>query len=232
MYNNITIVYRYLSQSLLSQINNKDIQQLEQSVNFKHSVPWIKLLKSVKSKHIAYNKNKECLLPSSIINQYHDSSVTLSNLKDLSLTCLINIVQTAAIDPAVIRVNIGSRPRLLNFETRGILQSNERFHEPYSNIGLDGTGQIVGIADSGLNDLSCFFMDDSNAYPTVVTNRTGIMEPLRRKVIQYSVNADFDDQQGGHGTHVSGTVAGSSAETPNHNGMAPAAKISFYDIGM
>jgi len=38
---------------------------------------------------------------------------------------------------------------------------------------------------------------------------------------------------GGHGTHVCGSVAGSSvAEFPHMNGMAPDAKISFFDLGM
>ena len=38
---------------------------------------------------------------------------------------------------------------------------------------------------------------------------------------------------GGHGTHVSGSVAGSSIGEFSHmNGMAPDAKIAFFDLGM
>ena len=69
--------------------------------------------------------------------------------------------------------------------------------------------QICGIADSGLNDLSCFFFDDSTSatapsplYATtpvhrgVLTNRSGIVEPFRRKVIQYIAYADMFDELG------------------------------------
>jgi hypothetical protein len=100
--------------------------------------------------------------------------------------------------------------------------------------------QVCGIADSGLNELSCFFFDgpplsfSSSAYTTpafstnhsslissallpptpkpqsMLTNRSGIVEPLRRKVIQYVAYADTVDEMDGHGTHVSGSVAGKS----------------------
>jgi subtilisin family serine protease len=105
--------------------------------------------------------------------------------------------------------------------------------EPYREAGLEGQGQICGIADSGVNDLSCFFLDNSGAYPTVTTNRSGVVEPLRRKIIQYVSHADDLDEEGGHGTHVCGTVAGSSLQEFGHmNGMAPQAKIAFFDIGV
>ena len=81
--------------------------------------------------------------------------------------------------------------------------------EPYRAAGITGKGQICGIADSGLNDLSCFFFDDSTSatapsplYATtpvhhgVLTNRSGIVEPFRRKVIQYIAYADMFDELG------------------------------------
>lgn len=67
-------------------------------------------------------------------------------------------------------------------------------NEPYREAGLDGTGQVCGVADSGVNDLSCFFVDDSGAYPTITTNRSGVVEPLRRKVVQYVSHADALDE--------------------------------------
>ena len=125
--------------------------------------------------------------------------------------------------------------------------------ESYRDAGLTGKGQICGVADSGLNDLSCFFVDTSNKYSTITTNRSGVLEPLRRKVIQYTSFADsFDDLgvpnsrslmipsssyqnecKGGHGTHVCGSIAGSSvSEFSSMNGMAPEAKLAFFDLGM
>ena len=80
--------------------------------------------------------------------------------------------------------------------------------EAYRAAGITGKGQVCGIADSGLNDLSCFFYDGSSAlsgssssphtpaYRGVLTNRSGVIEPLRRKVIQYIAYADMTDELG------------------------------------
>ena len=38
----------------------------------------------------------------------------------------------------------------------------------------------------------------------MVTNRTGILQKDRRKIIQYYGYADWVDEEGGHGTHVAG----------------------------
>ena len=104
--------------------------------------------------------------------------------------------------------------------------------EPYRAEGLTGLGQICGIADSGINDLSCFFLDDSNMYNSPVTNRSGIIQRKRRKIIQYTGYADKVDEMGGHGTHVAGSVAGKSlSDFSSMDGMAPDAKITFFDIG-
>jgi len=58
----------------------------------------------------------------------------------------------------------------------------------------------------------------------------------RRKVVQYIGFADdVAGERGDHGTHVAGTVAGKSTVTPAgtvYDGMAPEAKIAFFDIGV
>ncbi len=87
-------------------------------------------------------------------------------------------------------------------------------------IAYSGGGQIAGIADSGLDDSSCFFADDalltltaaaasavsvpysasaaagSSSSKALLTNRTGLLQPERRKVIQYTAYADAIDDQG------------------------------------
>jgi hypothetical protein len=54
-----------------------------------------------------------------------------------------------------------------------------------------------------------------------------------RKVIQYiNYSGSGGDQSQGHGSHVSGTVAGLSLSGRNeYKGMASGAKLSFFDIG-
>jgi hypothetical protein len=115
-------------------------------------------------------------------------------------------------------------------------QTGKMGGEPYRAAGITGKGQVCGIADSGLNDLSCFFYDGpsppslaspassqsssslshlssssssrfltSSGYRGALTNRSGIIEPFRRKVIQYVAYADMTDEIGEmqRGTDVS-----------------------------
>lgn len=157
----------------------------------------------------------------------------LLNIEQLDEECLMSYILYLAGSSSVLSISISSSPQLMNYEARGRMQSGKVEVEPYHEAGLTGQGQVCGIADSGLYDLSCFFVDDSNVYPTVLTSRTGIIEPFRRKVIQYIPYADTLDDLGGHGTHVSGAVAGSSlSEFGKLDGLARDSKISFFDLGI
>jgi hypothetical protein len=57
-----------------------------------------------------------------------------------------------------------------------------------------GEGQVVGVADSGLDDKSCFFYDNSNYYSSPYSTRqtytSNTVEPKRRKVVLYIAYAD------------------------------------------
>ena len=123
------------------------------------------------------------------------------------------------------------------------------------NHGITGTGQIAGIADSGLDDDMCFFR--YSASPADVTDAETTLPPQigtlfpERKVIAYWVqpggtaydnNATCPNQEATsfHGTHTTGTLAGDNFATPSTatspgidlgDGMAPQAKILFQDIG-
>ncbi|MBN2493723.1 MAG: S8 family serine peptidase [Deltaproteobacteria bacterium] len=115
--------------------------------------------------------------------------------------------------------------------------------------GLTGTGQVVGVADSGLDADACQFR--RGATRDAVTE--AVFEPQPplaacsrpdNKVITYYVldRADpYDHRSSGfHGTHTTGTLAGDdyahlATETdPGHDlndGMAPGAQIVFQDVG-
>jgi phage-related protein len=63
------------------------------------------------------------------------------------------------------------------------VQSGDEF-TPYSDLGIDGSGFVLGMIDSGIDDLSCFLVD----YSLTPTTRTPgsdyanpITEPYRRK---------------------------------------------------
>lgn len=86
---------------------------------------------------------------------------------------------------------------------------------------LSGTGQLVGIADTGVDLSSCFFAD------------TEYVGPQHRKVLQYFAFADASDIPGGHGTAVAGAFVGNcltNASTAHFNGVVPDARLVVFDM--
>lgn len=109
---------------------------------------------------------------------------------------------------------------------------------------MRGLGQIVGVADTGLDDLSCFHYnwDDSVTTRELVTDDMTVddvsnlaLDVSRRKVIRYNYNpySNQIDEFGGHGTHVCGSIVGNCLEAgfTMDDGMARDAQIAFFDIG-
>jgi serine protease AprX len=90
---------------------------------------------------------------------------------------------------------------------------SSRQQSPYTSAGLTGTGQVVGISDTGLDEKSCFFNDLSGQVQRSLPGNP-ITDLARRKVVQYThLNAaDTFDVTNGHGTHVAGTVIGNNRE--------------------
>jgi hypothetical protein len=150
---------------------------------------------------------------------------------------------------------IGNRKklRLLNDTSIQVIQNGPGGGTPiWNNYGLMGQGQVVAVADSGLDTDMCFFRHSSSS-SAVTTQNISMPNPVavdnaQRKVIAYNTapgagQAYDHDACSEHGTHVSGSVGGDNFATlPNPNppysgghdtgdGMAPLAKIFFEDIG-
>jgi len=140
----------------------------------------------------------DCPLLSSKIKQLPHSME--ASVKGISSLCLASYTYRASINPHVLRISINPAPTFQNFEARGIVQTDRMDWEPFTHAGLTGKGQVVGVADSGVNDLSCFLMDNSDSYTGILTDRNGTIERNRRKIIQYVAFADEVDVVGGHGT--------------------------------
>lgn len=169
-----------------------------------------------------------------------DDNLVFPNIHTVADTCLVALIEAAAQDPAVLRVEVDETPVILNFDTPGFVQMGDPGYRPYSGLGLDGSGQIAAVMDTGLDDLSCFFAESvcNNGTAGCLTPRDRAVYATRRKVIQYVDYADKSDYEGGHGTHVSGTVAGSAisftgfpGQFTGANGVAPGAKLVMQDIG-
>jgi subtilisin family serine protease len=98
------------------------------------------------------------------------------------------------------------------------------------SAGLSGSGQIIGIADTGLDVYSCYFYDSTCDAATGSTNCRKVREhrspcacvkwkfsciqtftEMTTQVVKYISYVDNQDQEtsyGGHGTHVTGSAIG------------------------
>ncbi|TMW61644.1 hypothetical protein Poli38472_010707 [Pythium oligandrum] len=94
---------------------------------------------------------------------------------------------------------------------------------------ITGTNIIVGVTDTGLYiDHDQFDQDSRDMYDAV--------DPNARKVVLYRAFGNRQDESEqvvcGHGTHVSGILAGSSlSQKTDDLGIASSARIAFMDIG-
>ncbi len=84
--------------------------------------------------------------------------------------------------------------------------------------GLDGSGQIVAIADTGLDN-----GQNNGSTSADFRDRIVLIQALGRP-------GDASDPDG-HGTHVAGSVLGSGANSGGHvRGIAPAAQLVFQSV--
>lgn len=109
-----------------------------------------------------------------------------------------------------------------------VTQSGKTDKAPMHQANLTGAGQIIGIADTGLDGDSCFFYDPDVPVPFDTIDHT------HRKIVMYDTFAD-DEDASEHGTLVCGCAAGYCQDPKNnayqYNGLAYEAKIAFVDIG-
>jgi hypothetical protein len=100
-------------------------------------------------------------------------------------------------------------------------QSNTAASTPVFASGLLGQGEVIGLADTGIDMNHCFFHDEDRPTPF------NAVDPLHRKVVQYiTFDDNSDGGAAGHGTHVAGTLAGNTyVGLHPYAGMAPGAKI-------
>lgn len=81
------------------------------------------------------------------------------------------------------------------------------------NGGLDGTGEVVGISDTGLDA-------DHGDF----TNR------VRAIYNNFGPDNSAADSNSGHGTHISGTLLGDGSGDSSTLGMAPESTFHFYQL--
>ena len=168
--------------------------------------------------------------------------ISLYDDSELTAACLAYFSAVVASELDTCAISFASQPELLNYRSRGIIQSLDPeipipakpSVNPYVEAGLLGADVIVGIGDTGLDQKSCYFADKSGPVKTCKSGDP-VTDKSKRKVVQYTVFGDDEDVKNGHGTHVCGTVAGNNEKNlykeGKFAGVAPNAKIAFIDQG-
>lgn len=75
--------------------------------------------------------------------------------------CLLSVAASLATKTEVCSISIEPPKTLFNEKVQWILQSGQENKRPWFDHGIDGTGQVVGLSDSGLDIENCYFHDDS-----------------------------------------------------------------------
>lgn len=146
--------------------------------------------------------------------------------------CLYEVVIALALQPESCFLWAYPETELFNTIASSIVQGGEE--NLFYSVGLDGTGQVVSLSDTGIDTDNCYFRDSRR---DVQKQRSNWFDLSIRKVVQYFPGSDAVDQARGHGTHVASTIAGrKSTDGRNEvdgeaDGVARAAKLAFYDIG-
>lgn len=92
------------------------------------------------------------------------------------------------------------------------------------DLGLDGTGEIVGVADSGI--------DNGLTDATLLADFQGRVVNIRASVDKSAFGVADGADLNNHGTHVCGSIAGDGANSNGTiRGMAPAAQLTVLSMG-
>eukprot|EP00977_Amphora_coffeiformis_P002808 scaffold528_cov165-Amphora_coffeaeformis.AAC.20 len=149
-------------------------------------------------------------------------------------SCLQMLLADIALQDDVCFVGAYEDPQILNDLASGIIQSGSPGSKPMYDVGLDGSGQVVALSDSGIDIDNCYFYDSDQSTPkSPIGTVKGPVNPLARKVIQYVSFADDSDYANGHGRSIAGRRSdnGLSERFGDGDGVAKAAKLAFFDIG-
>ena len=154
--------------------------------------------------------------------------------------CVLSLLMGFAVHPLVQTVEVGKPIVLASIggvtNPQWITQSGEEDSRPFFKAGLDGSGQVVAVADGGLDTDNCYFRD-SSASNSIYGRDSSSWDFSQRKVVHYdNTFGDKRDIESGHGTSVASILAGrkssdgSNEEKGHADGTAPGSYLAFFDM--
>ena len=136
--------------------------------------------------------------------------------------------------------------RARNGQASALIEAGSTDEHPFWTMGLNGSGVIVGVADSGIDaDHACFRNATSPTSAHAETNAShpavGVFGDDHRKIIHLNSSLDGNDTPGHsdyrHGTHVIGSLAchdvhsaRQDAQPDNGSTLAHGARLVVQDI--
>ena len=143
-----------------------------------------------------------------------------------------------------------------NYATDWILQTNQTANFRYWAANLNGSGQVIGIADTGLDYDNPQFRQSASQITKGNGDLYNVTDPTRRKVVRYldegvltgqltwpgggglwdpysMMDCAYNGAANGHGTAVASTLAGNAygISADLNNGNALGAQIYMEDVG-
>ncbi|CAN0059252.1 unnamed protein product [Scytosiphon promiscuus] len=122
---------------------------------------------------------------------------------EAKMACFMGLLSQLAAKPEVLRISPLHRTRPLNAVGNAVVQSATTMETPLLDAGLDGTGEVIQVVDSGLDETSCYFADDDGLQvehghlflgvreeadgnvSVVHGSESFVYDMSRRKVVQY-----------------------------------------------
>ncbi|WFF73199.1 S8 family serine peptidase [Proteiniclasticum sp. QWL-01] len=95
----------------------------------------------------------------------------------------------------------------------------------WDEFGIDGSGVLVGVIDSGINAMHPALRTKFKAWDPSTQSFDPALLPESFKDFTGNETTPYDDPMVPHGSHVSGIIAGSEADGTNQIGVAPGAQL-------
>lgn len=78
---------------------------------------------------------QSCSLPATAEVSFSSMSADISDLRGVRSACVLALAQLAALSPSVVRVGVTARPRLANYEARGVTQVSREGRKDVEGVG-------------------------------------------------------------------------------------------------